>query len=130
MSIQLSDEPLVLDYAVQRNEGNHDRHSLHILLILGIIAVISVLPEFQTACAAEHDIGDANIAKHDEDPLRAGDGADAGDDAAGPEDHLAQIVQAADEAIKAGINEAAGVRLFGGTTSATMRSSIISPAVA
>ena len=112
-SLFSGDEPFVLFDAVQRNKRHEDRHGLHILLVFGIRAVVFVLADFQPARAGEHDIGDQGIAQRHQRPLPAGHGADAADDCARPEEHLAQIIRAADKAIQAGIHEAAGIDFLG-----------------
>ena len=42
-----------------------------------------------------------------------GHSAEGGKENAGPEDHLAQVVGAADDAVKAGVHEALGVDFLG-----------------
>ena len=84
----LSNQPLMLFNAVQRDKGQQDRNGGHILLIFGIIAIVLILADLQAAGTAEHDEDDANIADSHHDPLPAGNGTDTGDQHAGPEDHF------------------------------------------
>ena len=105
---------LVLLYAVKRNEGQQNGNGGNELLILGITAVVLVLTELQTAGTAEHNKNNSCITNKNNDPLaEAGDSADTGNENAGPEHHLAQIVGAADNAEKSGVNKALGVELLG-----------------
>ena len=103
----------MLFYTVQGNKGQQDGYSLNVLLIFRIVAVVLVLTDLQTASAAEHNEDDSCIADQSHDPLTpVPHTADAGNQHAGPENHLAQIVGAADEAVQAGIYKAAGIFLL------------------
>ena len=82
------DQPLILLDGVQGDEGDQDGHGLDVLLVLGIVAVILVLADLQAASTGEHNEDDADVTNGDDQPLPAGDRADAGDQYAGPEDHL------------------------------------------
>ena len=107
------DQPLMLLHDVQRDERQQNRHGLYILLVLGIIAVVLILANFQTAGAAEHDENDADIAHSHNDPLPTGDSTDTGDHHTGPEDHFAQIVGTADNAVQTGVHKTSGIDLLG-----------------
>ena len=106
-------EPLVFLHTVKRDEGQQDGHGLDEFLILGILAVVLVLADLQTAGTGEHDKDDAAVTDCAHEPLPAPDGANAGDQHAGPEDHLAQIVRATDDPEQARVDKAAGIDLFG-----------------
>jgi len=108
------DQPLVLLHTVERDEGQQDGHGGHIFLILGILAIVLILADLQAACTAEHDEDDADIANGNDDPLTPmADTAKGCHQHAGPEDHFAQIVGAADDAVQARIHKALGVYLLG-----------------
>ena len=105
---------LVFLYAVKGNEGQQNGNGGNELLILGITAVVLVLTELQTAGTAEHNKNNSCITNKNNDPLaEAGDSADTGNENAGPEHHLAQIVGAADNAEQSGITEAVRIHRFG-----------------
>ena len=96
--LQSADEPLLGSNAVERDEGYHDRGLLHIGLVLGVISVVLVLTELESSCAAEHDVDDAEIAEDGDGPEnRIRKCTDSGNEDTCPEDHLAEIVRAADE---------------------------------
>lgn len=103
-------QPLVFLYAVQRNKWNENRNGLHIFLIFRIVSVIFILADLEASRTAEHDEDDADITDENYCPLSdAGDSADAGKKDTGPEDHLTKVIRTANQAIKAGINEASRI---------------------
>ena len=108
-------QPFVFFHAVQGDEGQQNRHGGDVFLVFGVGAVVLVLADLQAAGAAEHHEDDARIAHGHDDPLAdAADGTNAANQHAGPENHLAQVVGAADDAVQAGVHEPSGIFLLGG----------------
>jgi len=104
----------VFFYAVEGDKGQQDGHRFDVLLVFGVRAVILVLSDFKPSCAAEHYEYYARIAHKRHNPLTHTEhAADARQHNTRPEYHLTQIVGAANQFVQTGVDEAAGVLLFG-----------------
>ena len=86
-------------------EGEEDGDRVGVLLVLGVEAVVLLLAELQTLGRVVHDVDDGDQRDENDDPLFAGDGADAGDRDADPEEDLGEVVRAADDLEEAGVAE-------------------------
>lgn len=109
-------DELYLFQVVQGDKGQQNGGMLHIgLLIVRVGAVILVLPQLQPLGPAEHDVHNEDIAHDGHNPLDDTlEGADTGQEHAGPEQHLAQVVGAAHQPVQPHVAEAAGIFGLGG----------------
>lgn len=101
-------------HRIERDERDHDRRPGFVFPVFRIAPIVLVLADLQPAGSAEHDIYDPGVTEDGTDPLEgAVINADPGDENAGPEDHLPEIVRAAHEAEQAGAYKAAGSLFLG-----------------
>ena len=75
--------------------------------------VIFILSQLQSAGSAEHDIDNSDVAEESDDPHEKGAvNIEAGDEHAGPQEQLAEVVRAAHETIEPCVDEHVGILLL------------------
>lgn len=113
MAANSADEPLRVAQAVQRDERDENRCVFGIVPVLRVVCIFLVLPQLESARAAEHDPADAQIPADCGDPLPSAiEYRDAGDEHARPGDDLAEVIRAAHYAEEPDIAEAVWVLLL------------------
>ena len=114
VALLLSLQPLVFHHAVERDEWKQDGGVVYVGLVFGVVTVDFVLAQLQATGTAEHNVDDADVAYGGDDPLPHGEVcADAAEQHACPDDHLAKVVGAAHDAVETCVDESFGIALLG-----------------